>query len=156
MHHGGGERQCYAATPSLLVGKKIGRDYRFAVAGTRGMKDAVSEGNSQQAPKRITIRLGCADHAGERTIKQSLLLQYPTSDTADHGCVQAAERIDLGVSGMDAETQRASDEQDRKHNRLAASRHVDGLHGQVTKILLAKFMPIPTLASDVTKDLLSR
>ena len=45
LHYRRCERQGDAATPSLVIGKEIGRNHRLAVAGSGRMEDAVKERN---------------------------------------------------------------------------------------------------------------
>ena len=91
------------------------------MAGTGGMKEAIDEGHPHQAPKREAISFGRADHAGERTVKECLLRHHPANYTADHRGLRAAPWSNLGPSGMDADSERASDEQRREHCRMNGS-----------------------------------
>ena len=145
LHQRGGERQHDAAPHGLLVGDQIGRDHRLAVAGSGGMKDAVSKGDREQGPDRRAVGLRGADGRGHLAVKFRLFCQQPSEDAAylRLGCRQAAaRRTDFGPSGADGAVERQNNENGGGADRQRA-REPGGSrpHGHCTVILLANIIP---------------
>ena len=85
------ERQHDSARPGLFIGDHVGRYHRLAVARPRGVKDAVEEGQREQAPSGGAVGFGGSDEAGELTIELRLFDENPAEHTA-HGrrqCLRA-------------------------------------------------------------------
>ena len=148
-----GERQRDAAPPGLLIGEQVGRDHRLAVAWAGGMENAVDERDAHQSPIGRAIGLGCADEAGQRAVEQRLLGEDPAGDAGDRRRAKGAERSGLRRRGVCQRVRGQRQHQDHRRQSNAAGQPRPGaaLHGQFTAIRLAKFAPMPILASEVWK-----
>jgi hypothetical protein len=71
------EREDDAATPSLAIGDDIGRNHGLAVTGTYGVKDAVQEGDGEQAARGRAILLAGPNVARQRAIEFRLFHENP-------------------------------------------------------------------------------
>src|SRR5216684_1664166 len=147
----GGERQCHAAPPGLLVGDKVGRDHRLAVAWTGGMEDAVEERQSEQAPGGAAVGLGGANEAGELAVELRLLGEDEAEHAADRRRRRrrrtgAAERPGLRERGVEhARQEQHRRRQQREPNDRSPSD--DGFYGHFTTILLAYSEPMVSAGS---------
>ena len=140
-----GKRQQDAAPRGFLVGDKIRRDHRLAVAGAGGVKYAVGKRDRKQRPDRRAVGFRGADGRGHLAIEFRLLGQDPSDDAADlrfGGRPRPAERVLRHQGVHDAVSQqnhgKRSDGDDRKAREARAG---IWLHGQSTVILLANIAP---------------
>ena len=134
-----GERQRDAAAPRLFVGDQIGRDHRLAVAGSCRVKNAVREGETEQAQARAAVGLGGADHAGERPVELGLLGEDEAGDAVERRRPRGRrararpERIGLRQRFRPDPEHGRRDDRQRERPDFPPSRH----HGHCTATLLA-------------------
>ena len=69
-----------AAAQGALVGDEIGSQHRFAVAGARGVKHAISESDADEAPKRADVGPGGFHAAGHQPLESGLLGKDPAHE----------------------------------------------------------------------------
>ena len=144
----GGEREHHAAHPGLFIRDHIGRDHRLAVTGPGGVKNAVQERQSKQAPSRAAIGLGGADQARELPIEFSLLGEDPAERAAHRRSrrlrARRAERAGLCERRVERTGQehKAGEDGDHQGDMNDQSPPDDGFHGHFTKILFAYSAPM--------------
>ena len=144
----GGEREHHAAHPGLFIRDHIGRDHRLAVTGPGGVKNAVQERQSKQAPSRAAIGLGGTDQARELPIEFRLLGEDPPEHAAHRRGrrlrARRAERAGLRERGVERTGQEheAGEDGDHQSDMNDQSPPDDGFHGHFTKILFAYSAPM--------------
>ncbi len=142
-----GERQDNTSTPGLFVGDEIGGNDGFAMPGADGMKNAVEERDSEQAPHRGAVILARPDEAGQRSVESRLLGEDPRHQARlgrnFSRMMWRSERRALRPCGID-HGDGEDRSRDHQHDRTQVI-HV--IHGHFTKILLAKISPYVLEAS---------